>query len=134
VIGDIGQRLDEGSTNGSISVCDYQAIDLAVTEAFFKLMTDPRQQNGHDIIPTSIEEKTAADHLPGLRFLMFGGSPDRIFLPQEVTCAGKQFAFPCKAEPSDQFHGECIVEENRLSIKHGRKTCSLSSLRSRKKD
>jgi hypothetical protein len=79
-------------------------------------------------------EKTAADHLPGLRFLMFGGSPDRILLPQKVTCAGKQVAFPCKSEPSDQFHGERIVEENRLSIKHGRKTCWSDSLRSRKKD
>jgi hypothetical protein len=126
MIGDVGQGLDEGGANGSIPLHDHQAIDLATTEAVFELMTDPRQQRSHDIVPTSIEEKTAAYNLPGLCFFVFGSSPDPILLAENVACTGKQFALPCESEPSDQFHvrASCrkIGFQSSLVINHAERT------------
>src|ERR1700692_3056661 len=84
---------------------DHQAIDLARTEFFFKVMTHSRQQIIQHIVPAGIEQETAIDDLPSLRFLMFGSSSDRVFLSDEVTRTGKRFAVPCKAQPAYQFHG-----------------------------
>ena len=59
--------------------------------------------------PAGIEQETAIDDLPSLRFLVFGSSSDRVFLGDEVTRTGKRFALPRKAQPANQIHGGCIV-------------------------
>ena len=85
-----------------------------MTEFFFEVVPNAWQQIIQHIVPAGIEQETAIDDLPSLRFLMFGSSSDRVFLFDEVTRTGKRFAVPCKAQPADQFHGGCMVEENRL--------------------
>jgi hypothetical protein len=39
-------------------------------------MMNPPQQIVDHIVPASVEQETAADDLPSLCFLLFGGSPD----------------------------------------------------------
>ena len=59
-----------------VSVSDHQTIDLTVTKFFIKVMMNPPQQIVDHIVPASVEQETAADDLPSLCFLLFGGSPD----------------------------------------------------------
>ena len=96
---------------------NHQAIDLAMTEFFFEVVTHSRQQIIHHLVPAGIEQETAIDDLPSLRFLVFGSSSDRVFLGDEVTRTGKRFALPCKAQPAEQFHGAGMVAKNRRRIK-----------------
>src|ERR1700730_6446983 len=119
MICNLRRRFDEGGADGSSSVSDHQAIDLAMTKFFFKVMTYSRQQIIQHVVPAGFEQETAVNDLPGLRFFVFGSSSDRIFLSDEVTRTGKHFALPCKAKPADQFHGGGMVAENRLRIKRG---------------
>jgi hypothetical protein len=96
---------------------NHQAIDLAMTEFFFKVMPHSRQQIIQHLVPAGIEQETAIDDLPSLRFLVFGSSSDRVFLSDEVTRTGKRFALPCKAQPVEQFHGGSMLAKNRRRIK-----------------
>ena len=98
---------------------NHQAIDIAMTEFFFEVVTHSRQQIIHHLVPAGIEQETAIDDLPSLRFLVFGSSSDRVFLGDEVTRTGKRFALPCKAQPAEQFHGAGMVAKNRRRIKCG---------------
>src|SRR5215469_10077951 len=117
MISDFGQRLNHRSADDSVSVGDHQAIDLTVAKLFIEVVMDPRQQIVDHIIPAGIEQETTADDLPGLRFFLFGGSPDRILLGDNVACTGEKLALPCEAHPADQFHRGCKLQENRARSK-----------------
>ena len=84
-----------------------------MTEFFFEVVPNAWQQIIQHIVPAGIEQETAIDDLPSLRFLMFGSSSDRVFLFDEVTRTGKRFALPCKAQPAEQFHGGGMMAKNR---------------------